>query len=419
MLPSPSPSQDPPSPGPRAVGRSAVALAPGAAAPAGEAAGRPDGRRRLDVLLVSQPTSYGVAVHVRHLAEAAVAAGHRVTVACPERGPLAGWVRAAGAGHERLDMVRGPSPRDLVHLLALRRLARGRDVVHLHSSKAAALGRAAVATLRPPRPATVVTPHYWSWLVGGRLAGLYRWIERVLAPRCDAIVAVSEREAADGRAVLGSAAGRITVIHNGVDRARFTPRGPRADRDPDAPLVVCVGRLCEQKGQDVAVRALALLRDRRARLRLVGGEAMPGERARLEALAEALGVGGRIEWRGEVDDPAPELRAADVVVAPSRWEGMSLVFLEAMACGAAVVVSDVAGSEVVDGAGLVVPPDDPPALAAAVDALLADPERRAELGARARERTARHDLETALRRNLELWAALAPTPDRPGVVAYG
>ncbi|HWO71109.1 MAG TPA: glycosyltransferase [Actinomycetota bacterium] len=371
------------------------------------------------MLLVSQPTSYGVAVHVRHLAEAAVAAGHRVTVACPERGPLAGWVRAAGAGHERLDMVRGPSPRDLVHLLALRRLARGRDVVHLHSSKAAALGRAAVATLRPPRPATVVTPHYWSWLVGGRLAGLYRWIERVLAPRCDAIVAVSEREAADGRAVLGSAAGRITVIHNGVDRARFTPRGPRADRDPDAPLVVCVGRLCEQKGQDVAVRALALLRDRRARLRLVGGEAMPGERARLEALAEALGVGGRIEWRGEVDDPAPELRAADVVVAPSRWEGMSLVFLEAMACGAAVVVSDVAGSEVVDGAGLVVPPDDPPALAAAVDALLADPERRAELGARARERTARHDLETALRRNLELWAALAPTPDRPGVVAYG
>lgn len=361
----------------------------------------------LDVLLVSQPVSYGVAVFVRHLAEAAVAAGHRVTVACPgpERGPLARWVEAAGATHVALDMARGPALRDVGDLWSIRRLARGRDVVHLHSSKAAALGRVASLSLGRRRPAVVMTPHYWSWLVGGRLAPLYRWIEQVLARTGDAIVAVSEREAREGRAVLGDHA-QITLIHNGVDRSRFSPDGVRAPRDADAALLVCVGRLSEQKGQDVAIRALARLRDRTARLRLVGDESAPGERRRLEVLATSLGVADRIEWRGEVADPAPELRAADVVIAPSRWEGMSLVFLEAMACGAALVVSDVAGSEILVDAGVIVPPDDPQTLAEAVDALLDDPDRRVRLGEAARERSGSYDLGSTLQRNLDLWCEL-------------
>jgi glycosyltransferase involved in cell wall biosynthesis len=361
----------------------------------------------LDVLLVSQPVSYGVAVFVRHLAEAAVAAGHRVTVACPgpERGPLARWVEAAGATHVALDMARGPALRDVGDLWSIRRLARGRDVVHLHSSKAAALGRVASLSLGRRRPAVVMTPHYWSWLVGGRLAPLYRWIEQVLARTGDAIVAVSEREAREGRAVLGDHA-QITLIHNGVDRSRFSPDGVRAPRDAGAALLVCVGRLSEQKGQDVAIRALARLRDRTARLRLVGDESAPGERRRLEVLATSLGVADRIEWRGEVADPAPELRAADVVIAPSRWEGMSLVFLEAMACGAALVVSDVAGSEILVDAGVIVPPDDPQTLAEAVDALLDDPDRRVRLGEAARERSGSYDLGSTLQRNLDLWCEL-------------
>jgi glycosyltransferase involved in cell wall biosynthesis len=367
----------------------------------------------LDVLIVSQPVSYGVAIFVRQLTEAAVTAGHRVTVACPgpDRGPLAGWVRRAGAEHRTLNMARQPSPRDVVDLWSLRRLARGRDVVHLHSSKAAALGRVAATTLGRPRPGVIVTPHYWSWLVGGRLAPLYRWVERVLAPRCDAIVAVSEAEAIEGRAVLPTPE-RITLIHNGVDRERFSPDGPTAERDADAPLVVCVGRLSEQKGQDLAIRALALLSDPTVRLRLVGGESAHGERERLGALAASLGVADRVEWRGEVDDAAPELRAADVVVAPSRWEGMSLVFLEAMACGAAMVVADVAGSEAVDHAGIVVPRDDPAALAEAIDRLLGDPSLRRSLGEAARERTSAYDLASTMRRNIDLWIELASRGSR-------
>jgi glycosyltransferase involved in cell wall biosynthesis len=375
--------------------------------------------RPVDVLIVSQPVAYGVAIYVRELAEAAVEAGHHVTVVSPgaERGPLAGWIRDAGAGHHALDMARQPAPRDVFDLLTLRRLARGKDVVHLHSSKAAALGRVAVRSLgRRHRPAVVVTAHYWSWLVGGRWAPVYRWIERLLAHRCDVIVAVSEREATEGRVVLGPSA-PVTLIPNGVGRDHFSPDGVSAERDPGAPLLVCVGRLSHQKGQDVAIRALALLRDRDARLRFVGAESGEGERVRLKALAESLGVADRIEWRGAVDDTAPEYRAADVVVTPSRWDGLSLALLEAMASGATIVASDVSGSESLGDAGVIVPPDDPQALADEIDSLLEDEPRRRRLGEAARARSGSFDLESTMRLNLDLWSGLTTGPAGAGVPA--
>jgi glycosyltransferase involved in cell wall biosynthesis len=364
--------------------------------------------RPLNVLIVSQPVAYGVAVYVRQLTESAVAAGHHVTVVSPgdDHGPLAGWVRSAGAAHHTLNMARKPAIRDAGDLLALRRLARGRDVVHLHSSKAGALGRVAALSLgRRHRPAIVVTAHYWSWLVGGTWAPLYRWIERLLARRCDALIAVSEGEATEGRAVLGASA-PLKLIPNGVDREHFSPHGGSADRDRGAPLLVCVGRLSHQKGQDVAIRALALLDDLTPRLRLVGAESGGGERAGLEELAASLGVVDRIELRGAVHDTAPEYRAADVVVAPSRWDGLSLALLEAMACGATIVASDVNGSESLGDAGVIVPPDDPEALADGIDRLLEDDSRRRRLGGSARARSGSFDLASTMQQNLDLWSGL-------------
>src|SRR6266566_1422072 len=369
---------------------------------------RPNEDRSLDVLIVSQPADYGVAIYVRELAGSAVEAGHDVTVVSPpeSRGPLASWVKSDGARHHTLDMARRPALRDPFDVLTLRRLARGRDVLHLHSSKAAALGRVAAATLpRRARPAVVMTPHYWSWLVGGRLEGLYRWIERLLARRCDVIVAVSEREEAEGHSVLGPDA-RLRLIPNGVDRAHFAPEGAAAARDVAHPLIVCVGRLSEQKGQDVAIRALALLSDRTSRLRLVGGESTPGHRRQLEELATSLGVAVRIEWRGPVDDTAPEYRAADVVIAPSRWEGMSLASLEALSCGSAMVVTDVSGSEALGSAALIVRREDPGALAGAIDGLLLDPGKRGALGFAARAQSRPYDVSVTMRRNLDLWTDL-------------
>ncbi len=372
-------------------------------------ADRTDEPQRLDVLIVSQPVEYGVAVCVRQQAEAAVAAGHRVTVACPssDEGPLAGWIKDVGATHKVLNLKRQPTLNDLAGVRSLRRLARHVDVLHLHSSKAGAVGRVAAATLsKRNRPAVIFTPHYWSWQVDSRLSGLYRWIERLLAHRCDAIVAVSEQEANEGRAVLGSVSSRLTVIPNGVDRTRFSPDGDRSIRDTESPLVVCVGRLSKQKGQDLAIRALAQLRSTTARLRLVGDENPVGEKKHLETLAISLGVEDRIEWWGKVTDTAPEFRAADVAIAPSRWEGMSLVFLEAMACGTALVVADVFGSEAVGSAAVIVPPEDANALAQAIDTLLENAPHRQRLGEAAREQSGLYDLVVTLTRNLQMWSDL-------------
>jgi glycosyltransferase involved in cell wall biosynthesis len=375
--------------------------------------------RPLDVLIVSQPVAYGVAIYVRQLTEAAVAAGHHVTVVSPgdDHGPLAGWVMSAGADHHTLNMARRPAIRDALDLVALRRLARGRDVVHLHSSKAGALGRVAALSLGGRhRPAVVVTAHYWSWLVGGPWAPLYRWIERLLARRCDALVTVSEGEAMEGRAVLGASA-PLKLIPNGVDREHFSPHGGSPDRDRGAPLLVCVGRLSHQKGQDVAICALALLDDPTSRLRLVGAESGGGERSGLEELAASLGVADRIEWRGAVDDTAPEYRAADVVVAPSRWDGLSLALLEAMACGATIVASDVNGSESLGDTGVIVPPDDPEALADGVDRLLGDASLRRRLGESARARSGSFDLASTMQQNLDLWSGLTTGSAGAGVPA--
>ena len=110
-------------------------------------------------------------------------------------------------------------------------------------------------------------------------------------------------------------------------------------------------------------------------------------------------------------DPAPDVRAADVVVVPSRYDGMALVLLEAMACGAAIVATQVPGSSALGDAGEIVPVEDPRALAEAVDRLLADPDRRRSLGLAARERVAEHyPLERSLETIISLWQDLGAYP---------
>jgi glycosyltransferase involved in cell wall biosynthesis len=365
------------------------------------------------ILIVSQPTVDGVAFCVRDLVRAAVNNGYEVTVACPSTGELAGWVLERGAAWERLEMRRSPHRSDFLAVRRIRRLARASSLVHLHSSKAGAVGRLALASLGRRRPPSVFTPHGWSWLVGGWLAPAYRLIEWILIPVTTASVAVSEEEQALGQSVLGSRAARIEVNPNGVDLSRFCPPGPVASR-PGEPLVVCVGRLCHARAPDIAVAGLALMRTPAVRLRLVGeGE----DRAAIENQVSALGLTGRVELVGFRSDPAPDLRAADVVVVPSRYDGMALVLLEAMACGAAIVATQVGGSSALRGAGQIVPTEDPRALAEAVDVLLADPAQRRLLGLAARERVVEeYSLQRSLEGTIRLWRRLGacPVSDRPG-----
>ena len=215
------------------------------------------------VLIVSQATVDGVAICIRDLVHAAFSAGYQVTVACPPTGDLPAWAEERGAVWQQLNMRRSPHPSDILAVVRLRRLARTHDLVHLHSSKAGVVGRLAVASLGSRRPPVLFTPHGWSWLVGGWLAPLYRQTERLMLPLAAVVVAVSDEERANGQAVLGRRAARIVVNPNGVDPRRFCPQGPVAERS-DAPLIVCVGRLCYARAPDMAVRALALMQIGRA-----------------------------------------------------------------------------------------------------------------------------------------------------------
>lgn len=360
---------------------------------------------QLDVLIVTQPVDGGVAACVQQLVKAAAHTRHRITVVSPAHtnAPFAVETTRSGARHVTLlDDERTPQLGDVRAVFALRRLMREYDIVHLHSSKAGAVGRLAAGSLGRKRPPMVFTPHAWSWMVGGRFAMLYRVVERVLARVCDVIVAVSASEAAEAGRVLKRSSRKIIVIENGVDRERFSPHGPQAPRDA-APLIVCVGRLARQKGQDVALRAVAAMRTEHVRIRFVGA----GDNEQLAALAHTLGIADRVEWVGPVVDVASHYRAADVCLAPSRWEGMSLVFLEAMACGVALVASRVPGAEAVGDAGVLVQPDDHEAVARALDDLFDDPARRRDLGSAARIRSQAYDVERTTAKNLAMWERLA------------
>lgn len=357
--------------------------------------------RGLRALVISQPTTHGVAAVVRDQMRAAIAAGASVVAATPATGTLPAWSREVGAQWQPIDLRRAATAADLLRVAELRRLARGFDLVHLHSSKAGADGRLALATLRH-RPPTIFTPHAWSWLVGGRLEPAYRAFERATVSLADVIVAVSHEEREEGLRVLGSKArDRVRVIENGVDTDHFRPDGERAVAS-EAPLLVCVGRLTEQKGQSVLVEALAASHHTEARVALVGdGE----DRVHLEALVARRGLGERVDFVGEVSDPAPWFRAATLVVAPSRWDGMAVALLEAMACGAPIVATEVAGTSAIADVGETVPVEAPAALAAAIDALLDDQSRRERMGAQARVRALeRYTLRRSLAATVGLWA---------------
>jgi glycosyltransferase involved in cell wall biosynthesis len=174
--------------------------------------------------------------------------------------------------------------------------------------------------------------------------------------------------------------------------------------------VVCVGRLGTQKGQDVLLRAWRPVAARwpGARLVLVG-DGPDREHLRRDAP-------GGVIFAGTAADTLPYYQAADAVVLPSRWEGMAVAPLEAMACGRPVVLTDVGGArECVppsDADACLVPPDDADALAAALTRLLADPALRAATGARAlayvRER---HDLRRTVAAVGALYAGLLPPRD--------
>jgi glycosyltransferase involved in cell wall biosynthesis len=294
------------------------------------------------VLMVSQPGDAGVAHVVADQVGWAAAAGWKCVVACDPESRLAYLTRNKGGQVAVWCAKRSPARGLMAEVAALRQIVdqSDPDLVHLHSSKAGLIGRLTVRGRR----ATLFQPHAWSFQAASSLQGALavQW-ERYAKRWTDTTVCVSRAEQNHG-ASAGLTGGTL-VLPNAVDTRRFHPleKDSRAwialrcslGIPPDRPLALCLGRICAQKGQDMLLaawtRVIDLLPD--ATLVLVGDGP---DRDLLAARAPAS-----VKFVGSVEDPVPWLQAADLVVVPSRWEGQALVVLEAMACGTAVVASNI------------------------------------------------------------------------------
>jgi D-inositol-3-phosphate glycosyltransferase len=260
--------------------------------------------------------------------------------------------------------------------------------------------------------------------------------EARVAALADRIVAATPLESAELAWYCGASADRVRTIPCGVDVELFRPGSTPAARARlglNAEWVLLfVGRPAPVKGLEVLLQALARLKADglgRADLRLVivGGDRNDEgneDRARLRAMAQALGVGRWVDFMGpEPQSALPDYyRAADLCLVPSHHESFGMAALEAMACGATVIASRVGGlaTTIQDGVtGVLVPPRDDVALAAAIGSLLADGTRRRTLGSQAARWAHSFAWPTVARALIELYEELVPDLRRPAPAQVG
>jgi glycosyltransferase involved in cell wall biosynthesis len=325
--------------------------------------------------------------------------------------PFAAKMSALGAKVIRFGRWNGLNPLAVRALAAILRKEKI-DLVHAHSPLAALSGRLAARWLGIPAVVTVHLPVTQDHgILQTRRARLGRWLytglDRILNHCCTArLIYVSQkvRDSCVGQGL--SPASNSRVIPVGIPLAQFTPCPDRAalrmrlgaPTEPAGPVITFVGRFNEQKGLDVLFEAAKQLAAQQVdfQLWLVGdGPLRPG----LESQAREPGLETRVRFWGWQEAVAPYLQASDIFVLPSRYEGMPISLLEALACGLPAVVTRVGENEetVQDGEnGLEVTPGNAGELADALARLVASPELREQMGRKAPASVARFDeAETA------------------------
>jgi glycosyltransferase involved in cell wall biosynthesis len=330
------------------------------------------------------------------IAHAARDAGHRVSFVSPTPGPFVDRVRVDGFAASVVPIGGALDVRAIMQLAAA---FRGADLVHTHGHFGVNVaGRIAA---RRARAAVISHMHIENAFRGGAGRAAQVRLDNATARLCAAIVAVSDatRMSLERQ---GYPEAKLRTIHNGIEVPPAVEPVELAPR----PTLLQVARLSRVKGQHTLLRALASLE---AHAVLVGRDLEAGGAYERELRDEAarLGVADRVFFAGARDDIPALLAGSDVFCLPSSAEGLPIVVLEAMASARPVVASAVGGTPelVADGVtGLLVPPEDPFALAAALRSLLADPARVRALGQAGRDRVHREfSLERSTGRVLDLY----------------
>lgn len=332
----------------------------------------------------------------------------RLHLASPD-GDLAVMAERSGGGFHPLPLEGDLRPREDLRVLCrlYRVLARIRPaLLHTHGFKAALVGGAAARLSRTP---LLVTVHNFPAHPAGFLLPAFR---SLAASRGTRFIAVS-RALAGELDRWGADPARVTVIHNGIDAGRFDGAARRRRLSGERAVIGTVARLAPQKGVAVFLQAAAILAARYPAIafRVVGDGP---ERPALEAAAQKLGLGERVEFRGYREDLAAELEQLDLFVLPSLSEGLSITLLEALAAGCPVAACRCGGiPEIVEEGvtGLLTPPNDPDTLAGRVEELLRRPTEARRMAGAGREKVRRDfSREMMLHRTAEVYREMGALP---------
>ncbi len=285
------------------------------------------------------------------------------------------------------------------------------SVVHTHGYRSDLLGGSVAKGMGVP---TVATVH--GFVRGSRKGRMYEWLQRRAYRTFTAVAAVSALQVEEIVAA-GVVRDCVHLIPNAWGGSMDLESGAAVRAElgvsSDRFHIGWVGRLSREKGADVMVEALSLLKDLPLVVSMIGDGP---ERAALEEQARALGVDGAISWRGLLPDASRLFPSFDAFVLSSRTEGTPIALLEAMAAENPIVATRVGGVPDVVGCAeaLLLPSEDPGALADAIRSLYSDPEHRRLLALAARKRLDEaYALTPWLARYEALYESLQPNHNPP------